>query len=220
MGSAATQVDASQPSGASQTEAGAPTQASQFQLLAARPLCDDSDRPMVKKVVRLESQRAKGAVLPVADPYRDLSCSDLGIFFPRGNVFASYISMVAVAKDDPDIREVDINGDKHLVTAHHHVVPFPEIDGAKPFAVEAFCHAPRLLVGKPIQDCDTDLMIYHVEWMARANDDVVRSVVAERDMVCHLLGMKPELASKKRMAEMLVASTPSKVTCSSWSDGS
>ena len=44
---------------------------------------------------------------------------------------------------------------------------FPEIDGAKPFAVEAFCHfknchlfnmaagAPRLLVGKPIQDCET-----------------------------------------------------------------
>ncbi|CAJ1441414.1 unnamed protein product, partial [Effrenium voratum] len=133
--------------------------------------------------------------------------------------------------DDPDIREVDINGDKHLVTSHH-VVPFPEIDGAKPFAVEAFCHfknchlfnmadgAPRLLVGKPIQDCDTDLMTCHVEWMARANDDVVRSVVAERDTVCHLLGMKPELASKMRTAEMLVARTPSKVTCSSWSDGS
>ena len=140
--------------------------------------------------------------------------------------------MLAVAKDDPDIREVDINGDKHLVTSHHHVVPFPEIDGVKPFAVEAFCHfknchlfnmadgAPRLLVGKPIQDCDTDLMTCHFEWMARANDDVVRSVVAERDTVCHLLGMKPELASKKRTAEMLVASTPSKVTCSSWSDGS
>ncbi|CAJ1364711.1 unnamed protein product, partial [Effrenium voratum] len=114
-----TQVDASQTSGASQTEAGVPTQASQFQLLAARPclgkLYDNSDRPMVKKVIRLESQRAEGAVLPVADPYRDLSCSDLGIFFPRGNVFASHISMLAVAKDDPDIREVDINGDKRLV---------------------------------------------------------------------------------------------------------
>ena len=80
--------------------------------------------------------------------------------------------------------------------------------------------APRLLVGKPIQGCETDLMTCHVEWMARANDDVVRSVVAERDMVCHLLGMRPELASKKRTAEMLVASTPSKVTCASWSDGS
>ncbi|CAJ1386082.1 unnamed protein product, partial [Effrenium voratum] len=77
-------------------------------------LYDNSDRSMVKKVIRLENQRAEGAVLPVADPYRDLSCSDLGIFFPRGNVFASHISMLAVAKDDPDIREVDINGDKHL----------------------------------------------------------------------------------------------------------
>ena len=68
--------------GGSQADAAAMTEVSQFQVLAARPclgqLYDESDRPMVKEVIRLENQRAEGAVLPVADPYRDISCCSIG----------------------------------------------------------------------------------------------------------------------------------------------
>ncbi|CAJ1410508.1 unnamed protein product [Effrenium voratum] len=65
---------------------------------------------MVKKVVRIDKQRPEGAVLPVRDLYKDITCSDLGTFFQRGSVFASYIATRAYAQDKPDINEVDIQG--------------------------------------------------------------------------------------------------------------
>ena len=58
--------------------------------------------------------------------------------------------------------------------------------------------APRALVGRVLQDCDTDIMILHVEWMAQAPADVARTFTEEKDMVLHA---KPEIASNKRVVE-------------------
>ena len=97
-----TPVDATQALTATQQEPGLPAQASQFQVLAARPALgidyNDSSRPMVKKVIRIDKQRPEGAVPPARDLYKDITCSDLGTFFQRGSVFASYVAMLAYAR--------------------------------------------------------------------------------------------------------------------------
>ena len=62
-----------------------------FQVLAARPSLgvpyDKEARPMVTQVLRLEKERADGAILPIQDIYKDVCCSDLGTFFPVGGLF-------------------------------------------------------------------------------------------------------------------------------------
>ncbi|CAJ1343571.1 unnamed protein product, partial [Effrenium voratum] len=90
----------------------------------------DGVRPMVKKVTRLLNQKRDGAVLPVQNLYQDISCSDMGSFFLRGEVFANYVTLLAVAEDDPAIDEIDVAGDRHLVTKHEKVHPYPRKDGA------------------------------------------------------------------------------------------
>ena len=62
--------------------------------------------------------------------------------------------------------------------------------------------APRL-----VGDCDTDRMTLHVEWMARAPENVARTFTEEKDMVWSLLGAQPEVASNKRAAGFLVEET-------------
>ena len=159
---------------------------------------------MVKKVIRIDKQRPEGAVLPARDLCKDVTYSDLGTFFQRGSVFASYIAMLAYAQDEPDMNEVDIQGEKRLVTCHQKGFPYPAIEDAKPFAVEAFCHfkschlfsvadgAPRVLVGRVLQDCDTDMMTLRVELMARVPENVARTFTEEKDMVWSLLDATSE----------------------------
>ncbi|CAJ1388183.1 unnamed protein product, partial [Effrenium voratum] len=45
-----------------------------------------------------------------------------------------------VKKDDAGVDEIDVAGDKHLVTKHEKVHPYPRKDGDAAFAIEAFCH--------------------------------------------------------------------------------
>ena len=218
-----------QSSQASQASASAPTQ---FQILAARPsfgeAYDERARPMVKKVTRLVNEMRDGAVLPVQSLFSDLSCSDLGTFFTRGSVFAECVTLLAFAKDEPSMDEVDIGGEKHLVTKHQQVFSYPHMDGAQPFAIEAFCHftschlfnmadgQPRFLVGRVLRNEATDAVVLHVEWMSRATEAQVRNLETERAMVWDLLAGEPTLQSNKRPATSLIEETPTKVKCAAW----
>ena len=218
-----------QSSQASQASASAPTQ---FQILAARPsfgeAYDERARPMVKKVTRLVNEMRDGAVLPVQSLFSDLSCSDLGTFFTRGSVFAECVTLLAFAKDEPSMDEVDTGGEKHLVTKHQQVFSYPHMDGAQPFAIEAFCHftschlfnmaddQPRFLVGRVLRNEATDAVVLHVEWMSRATEAQVRNLETERAMVWDLLAGEPTLQSNKRPATSLIEETPTKVKCAAW----
>ena len=63
----------------------------QFQVLACQPaLCQeysDSHRPMIKKIVRLENQRATGMVFPIACPHEDLLFSSFGTKLRAAAIF-------------------------------------------------------------------------------------------------------------------------------------
>ena len=105
-------------------------------------------------------------------------------------------------------------GEKHLVTCHPEVFPSPAIENAKPFAVEAD-GAPGVLVVRVLQDCHTDMMTLHVEWMARAPEHVARTFT-EKIVWSLLDAQPPEVAGNKRASGFLVAETPSKAKRSSW----
>ena len=219
---------------ASQASAPGTSVTTQFQVLASRACFgegySDGVRPMVKKVTRLLNQKRDGAVLPVQNLYQDMSCSDMGSFFLRGEVFANYVTLLAVAEDDPAIDEIDVAGDRHLVTKHEKVHPYPHKDGDAAFAIEAFCHfkschlfniadgSPRFLVGRALKNENTGGITLHVEWMSRVSQDQLLHLQEERDMVWRLLGLEPQLQDNKRPASSLVDETPMKVKCSTWSN--
>ena len=91
-----------------------------------------------------------------------------------------------------------------LVTCYQGVFPYPAMENAKPFAVEACCRFKSchlfsmadgaLLVGRMVQDCDTDMMTLHAECMARAPENVARTFTEEIDMVWSLFDAQPEVA--------------------------
>ncbi|CAJ1426282.1 unnamed protein product [Effrenium voratum] len=138
---------------------------------------------------------------------------------PGTSVFANYVTLLAVAEDDPAIDEIDVAGDRHLVTKHEKVHPYPRKDGDAAFAIEAFCHfkschlfnmadgSPRFLVGRVLKNENTGGITLHVEWMSRVSQDQLLHLQEERDMVWCLLGLEPQLQDNKRPASSLVDET-------------
>ncbi|CAE7032286.1 unnamed protein product [Symbiodinium sp. CCMP2592] len=223
---------ASAPQASQASVTGGPAPPTQFQVLAARPCFgedyDEDRRPMVKKVTRLASEKRDGAVLPVQCPLDDLTCSDMGTFFDMGNVFANYVTVVAVAKDEPTVEEVYKDEEKHLVTKHAEVYSYALEKEGKAFGTEAFCQftncylfnmadgQPRLILGRVIKNAVTDAVVLQVEWMARVTPEQIEKISKEREMVWNLLKGGPALQSNKRPACSLVQETPSKVKCGTW----
>ena len=133
------------------------------------------------------------------------------------------MTLLAVAEDDPAIDEIDVAGDRHLVTKHEKVHPYPRKDGDAAFAIEAFCHfkschlfnmadgSPRFLVGRVLKNENTGGITLHVEWMSRVSQDQLLHLQEERDIGWCLLGLEPQLQDNKRPASSLVDETPMKV---------
>ena len=119
---------------------------------------------MVTQVLRLEKERADGAILPIQDIYKDVCCSDLGTFFPVGGLFASYATLIVTAKDEPEVQELVVGEDMFLMTCHREVAIFPTGSDARSFSTEAYCQwkncylfnmadgAPRLVLGRVLEN--------------------------------------------------------------------
>ena len=204
---------------------------SQFEVLGCRAsfgwAYSEDKRPMVKQITRFQNASTAGAVLPVTDLYKDLSFSDMGIYFPRGQLFVSYVCVVVEARDEPDVEEVEVDGEKHLITFHKQVFPF---NGAssRPFKTEAICHfknchlfnmgdnQPRILVGRPHADPETGEITFNIEWLRGKVGEVVSKLQAEQAGIWQLLATSPQTTRNKRPASGLVSETPSKVKCAAW----
>ena len=182
---------------------------SQFEVLGCRAsfgwAYSEDKRPMVKQITRFQNASTAGAVLPGTDLYKDLSFSDMGIYFPRGQLFVSYVCIVVEARDEPDVEEVEVDGEKHLITFHKQVFPF---NGAssRPFKTE----------GRPHADPETGEITFNIEWLRGKVGEVVSKLQAEQAGIWQLLATSPQTTRNKRPASGLVSETPSKVKCAAW----
>ena len=195
----------------------------QFQVLAARPSLgvpyDKDARPMVTQVLRLEKERADDAILHIQDIYKDVCCSDLGTFFPMGSLFASYVTLIVTAKDEPEVQQLVVGEDKFLMTCHREAVVFPTGSDARSFSTEAYCQwkncylfnmadgAPRLVLGRVLENASTGHRTSHIEWMHRLTETDVEAQILERGLIWKTLKPESNVSSSKRAATDLIAST-------------
>ena len=99
----------------------------QFQVVAAQPALykeyNDQNRPMVRKILCLENQRAVGMVYPIACPYEDLLFSGFGVKLQDAPIFPGYISMLVRADDEePTIKKSGTGDDEVFMMQHTKVI--------------------------------------------------------------------------------------------------
>ena len=204
----------------------------QFQVVAAQSsLCkeyNDAHRPMVRKILRLENQRAVGMVYPIACPYEDLLFSGFGVKLKDAAIFPGYVSFLVRANDDePTIKKSGAAENEVYMMQHNDVVAV-EARVPKAFRVESFCqlqqshhfnmadHKIHFLVGKVTADDDkgTSLTVVAEKIFKLNTDQQQQALQAER------LGIADAQLSttRKRPASDLVIETPAKVRAGKWTD--
>ena len=201
----------------------------QFQVLACQTaLCQkysDSQRPMIKKILRLENQRATGMVFPIACPHEDLLFSGFGVKLRAAAIFPSYVTVLVRAEDEEArISETGAGEDKVIMLQHEKVVAV-EAKSPKHFRVEAFCQLPQairfnmcdgnvhLVIGKVSAEVDgSDLVLVAERVFKFHTDDQAQAFKAERAGIAAV----EMTASKKRHAVDLVQETPNKVKSAKW----
>ena len=204
----------------------------QFQVVAVQSALyknyTDDHRPMVRKILRLENQRAVGMVYPIACPYEDLLFSSFGVKLRDEAIFPSYISVLVRAHDEePTMHEIG-EGDNRVFMMQHTEVFAVEAKAPKVFAVEAFCPLSQshnfnmagrkhvhLLVGKVTADDQGDNITLVAEKIFKLNDEEqMEAVRAERQQIVGL----EQNTTRKRPASDLVLETPAKVKAGKWND--
>ena len=201
----------------------------QFQVLACQPaLCQeysDSHRPMIKKIVRLENQRAAGMVFPIAHPHEDLLFSSFGTKLRAVAIFPSYITVLVRTEDqEPRIVETGAGDDKVIMLQYEKVFAL-EAQSPKPFRMEAFCQLAQaihlkmcdknvhMVIGKvTAEDDGTDMVLVAEKVFKLHSDAQVQAVKAERANIADV----QMISSKKRHAAALVLQTPNKVKSAKW----
>lgn len=201
----------------------------QFQIVAAQTalykVYDDESRPMIRKVLRLEKQRAVGMVYPIKCPYDDLQFSSFGVKIRDAAIFPNYITMlVRVENEEPKISKVGAENDEIYMMQYKKVVAASAREPRK-FSVEAFCLLQQshifnmadkkvhLLVGKVTADDDGGNMIVVAEKLFKLDTDQQREAVeVEREQILRLAHTE----TKKRPASELVRETPAKVKAGKW----
>ena len=201
----------------------------QFQVLACQAaLCQnysDASRPMIKKVVRVENQRATGMVFPIACPHEDLLFSGFGVKVRAAAIFPSYVTVLVPAEDD-DARIVETGtGDDKVVMLQYEKVVAVEVQSPKHFRVEAFCQLQQanrfnmcdgnvhLVIGKvTAEDDGSDMVLVTERVFKLQTEEQVQAVMAERASIAAV----QMISSKKRHAVDLVEETPLKVKSAKW----
>jgi len=100
---------------------------------------NDQIRPMVRKILRSENQRAVGMVYPIACPYEDLLFSGFGVKLQDAPIFPRYISVLVRAEDEEPTIKKSGTGDDEVFMMQHTKVIAVAAKNPKPFSVEAFC---------------------------------------------------------------------------------
>ena len=203
----------------------------QFQVVAAQPALykeyNDQNRPMVRKILRLENQRAVGMVYPIACPYEDLLFSGFGVKLQDAPIFPGYISVFVRAEDEEPTIKKSGTGDDEVFMMQHTKVIAVAAKNPKLFPVEAFCqleqtqnfnmadHKVHLLVGKvSADDQGANMTVVAEKIFKLTTDQQMDAVEAERRGICGL----QMSTTKKRPASDLIVETPAKVKAGKWSD--
>lgn len=210
----------------------------QFQVLHARfslgRVVDATTRPMVRKILRVEGERAEGSVLPVLDLYRDVNCSSgMGVKFLHASVFPDLVLVVAKATDEPAMSQIG-EGDTAQVSIRHEKVWALDENGdagtsGRSFVMEAMTSfkksvmynmmdgQARCLIGRPIADDASAEITFMTEKMFPLKDFERAAFQVETRQVWDLLcdGRAVE-AGAKRPAGALVTETPAKVKAPRW----
>ena len=123
----------------------------QFQVVAVQPALykkySDQHRPMVRKILRLENQRAVGMVYPIACPYEDLLFSGFGVKLRDASIFPGYISVLVRAEDEePTIKKSGAENAEVFMMQHNKVFAVAA-EKATVFSVEAFCQLEQFQHG-------------------------------------------------------------------------
>ena len=203
----------------------------QFQVVAAQPALykeyNDQNRPMVRKILRLENQRALGMVYPIACPYEDLLFSGFGVTLQDAPIFPGYISVLVRAEDgEPTIKNAGTGDDEVFMMQHTKVIAVAA-KNPKLFSVEAFCqleqtqnfnmadHKVHLLVGKvSADDQGANMTVVAEKIFKLTTDQQMDAVEAEPRGICGL----QMSTTKKRPASDLIVETPAKVKAGKRSD--
>ena len=201
----------------------------QFQVLAAQhALCQgysEAQRPMIKKVVRVENQRATGMVFPIACPHEDLLFSGFGTKLRAAAIFPSYVTVLVRAEDEEaKIVETGTGDDKVIMLQYEKVVAV-EAQFPKHFRVEAFCQLQQairfnmcdgnvhLVIGKvTAEDDGSDMVLVTERVFKLQSEEQVKAIMAERAAIAAV----QMISSKKRHAVDLVEETPLKVRSAKW----
>ena len=190
----------------------------QFQVLAAQhALCRGIWRQSVriKKVVRVENQRATGMVFPIACPHEDLLLSGFGTKLRAAAIFPSYVTVLVRAEDEEaKIVEMGTRDDKVIMLQYEKVVAV-EAQFPKHFRVEAFCQLQQairfnmcdgnvhLVIGKvTAEDDGSDMVLVAERAFKLQSEEQVKAVMAERAGIAAV----QMISSKKRHAVDLVES--------------
>ena len=210
----------------------------QFQVLSARfslgRAVDTTTRPMVRKILRVEGERAEGAVLPVVDLYSDLNCSSgMGLKFLHATVFPDLVLIVAKATDEPAMSTIGEGDASQVSIRHEKVWPLRENGDAetsgRPFVMEAMTSfqksvmynmmdgQARCLIGRPIVDDTSGEITFMTEKMFPLKDLERKALQTETREVWALLCNEQTVESgAKRPAGALVTETPAKVKAPRW----
>ena len=197
----------------------------QFQVVAAKNALfasySNDQRPMIRKVLRLEKRRVADVIYPIKCLYTELQFSSFGVKLKKYPIFPLYITCVAVAEDDePILRQVGDASDQHYMMIHEKVFAYA---GEKTmFSVEALCpltrthlwnmadRHPRLLIGKPTFDGNKITLIAERMFKLVDEENHAKILEAERAAIEELQSLEASL-SKKRRASDLLLETPAKV---------
>ena len=127
------------------------------------------------------------------------------------------------------MQELVVGEDKFLMTCHREVVIFPTGSDARSFSTEAYCQwkncylfnmadaAPRLVLGRVLENASTGHRTLHIEWMHRLTEADVEAQILERGLIWKTLKPESNVSSSKRAATDLIAATPHKVPAAAWS---
>ena len=206
----------------------------QFEVVAVQPALykkySDQHRPMVRKILRLENQRAVGMVYPIACPlpirrfalFR-LPCEIAKcIHFP----WIHQRSRPRAEDEEPTIKKSGAENAEVFMMQHNKVFAVAA-KKATVFSVEAFCqleqvhnfnmadHKVHLVVGKVAADNEGKNITVVAEKIFKLNaDEQIDAVEAERRGICGLLMS----TTGKRPASDLIVETPAKVKSGKWND--
>ena len=198
----------------------------QFQVLACQAaLCQkysEASRPMIKKVVRVENQRATGMVFPIVCPHEDLF-SGFGV---RLRAAAIFPSMSLCWCGQKMTKPGSLRWARGMTRSsccsmlQYEKVVAVEAQSPKHFRVEAFCQLQQAIrfnmcdgIGKvTAKDNGSDMVLVRESVFKLQTEEQVQAVMAE----CASIAAVQMISSKERHAIDLVEETPLKVKSAKW----